>query len=62
MIEWFKKLIYDQSAFERYLRALLLLLAGLAASGEIDVPKWATAALMGLGGLIGAGEKNEKKP
>ena len=58
MVEFLKRLVYDESAFERYARAAILGLAGLAATGSLELPHWATAALMTLAGLIGAGDKN----
>lgn len=60
MIAFFKNLLWDQSAFERYTRAALFTLAGMAATGAFDgvLPKWLVVACMGFGGLIGAGQKN----
>lgn len=60
MIEFVKRLLWDASAFERYSRALLFSLAGVAIGGGFDdlLPKWSIAVLLGLGGLIGAGQKN----
>lgn len=62
MIEVFKRVLWDASAFERYARALLFAAAGVAATGGLDdvLPKWATAVFLALGGLIGAGEKNQQ--
>lgn len=60
MIEFVKRVLWDASAFERYTRAFLFAIAGVAATGELSdvLPKWAVAVCLGLGGLIGAGEKN----
>jgi hypothetical protein len=60
MIPWLKKLLWDESAFERYSRALFFALAGLAAAGQLPewVPQWIAGPLLALGGLIGAGDKN----
>ena len=60
MIPWVKKLLWDASAFERYGRAVLLAIGGLAAAGQLPmwVPEWIAAPLLLFAGLIGAGEKN----
>lgn len=59
MLSFLKKLIYDESAFERYSRACLIAgsvaIATVGADGAVNW--WAFAAAF-LGGLIGAGEKN----
>ena len=62
MIEFFERLLWDQAAFERYLRAALLCLAGLAMTHPDYLPEWLTPVLLAVGGLIGAGDKNEPKP
>ena len=64
MIPWLKKLLWDESAFERSGRAVLLMLGGLVATGQLPpwVPEWIAAPLLLLAGLIGAGDKNLTLP
>lgn len=63
MVPWLKRLLWDEAAFERYARFVLLGVAGLAVTGDLPawVPSWVVALLMALAGLIGAGDKNEAK-
>lgn len=60
MIPWLQKLLWDESAFTRYARAAVFALAGMAATNQLPswFPPWAVAPLMGLGGLMGAGDRN----
>lgn len=60
MIEFLRKLLWDESAFERYGRGILIALAVAlpqagAGTGEIN---WISVASALVAGLIGAGEKN----
>ena len=61
MIAWIQRLLWDESAFERYARAALMLLAGLVGtSGGEWIPQWAAAPLMSVAVLIGAGDRNAR--
>lgn len=63
MVPFFKRLLWDESGFERYSRALVFALAGAAATGQLTfLPAWATPILLALGGLVGAGQKNPPQP
>ena len=57
MIEFVKRLLWDESAFERYARALLFG-ASIYLGQAHDLPPWVTAAGVALAGFIGAGDKN----
>lgn len=54
MVTFFKRLLWDDSAFERYARGGLLAAAAYFAVSRPEVAAICAAA----GGLIGAGEKN----
>lgn len=54
MINFFKRLMWDDSAFERYARGALLAAAAYFAVSRPEVAAICAAA----GGLIGAGQKN----
>lgn len=66
MIPWFRRLLWDESAFTRYTRALLLAAAGAWQSwsieGEVTSAAIIGACVMGFAGLMGAGDRNEGKP
>lgn len=73
MLAFLKRLLWDESAFERYARLFLLSggtgLMSMAAAWQLPPfmfdlmtrESWmfVAGAMMGLGGLIGAGEKNK---
>jgi hypothetical protein len=63
MIPWFKKLLWDETAFVRYARFIFLGLAGLALSGDLPswLPHWSAALLMSFSGLLGATNSDTKK-
>jgi hypothetical protein len=72
MLAFLKRLLWDESAFERYARLFLLSggagLMSMATSWQLPDWFWQIAtretwmlvagAMLGVGGLIGAGEKN----
>lgn len=64
MIPWIRKLLWDETAFVRYARAGLLAAGSLWTVYQVDGElSWRTAlgaVLGGLGGLIGAGDKNPR--
>jgi hypothetical protein len=62
MLEFFKSLWTDEKRFISTVRGGLMLIGGIAASGTLppEVPQWAGAIAMGLGGMIRAGDKNPK--
>ena len=65
MIPWIKRLLWDQTAFERYGRAAILIVGGGIATGQMAVPEgyeWIGVVAMGLAGLIGAGDRNPAAP
>ena len=57
MVEWVKRILWDEAAFERYARAAIMFLA-LYLGHAGDLPAWATSLGAALAVLIGAGEKN----
>lgn len=57
MIEFFKRILWDESAFERYARAAVMAFAVYATS-EGWISKELGALLAGGGLLIPAGQKN----
>lgn len=59
MIAFIKRLLWDEAAFERYGRALLMA-AALYLGQARDLPPWAIAVGGALALLIGAGDKNPK--
>ena len=60
MIAFITRLLWDESAFERYARAALMFMAiYLGQAG--DLPGWAVSLGAALAVLIGAGEKNTLK-
>ena len=58
MVEWVKRILWDESAFERYARALLMG-AAIYLGQAGDLPGWAVSIGAALSVLIGAGEKNK---
>lgn len=59
MLGLFRRILWDESAFERYGRMMLMGGAMMVATGQIPLPPryaWIPAA---LSVLIGAGEKNK---
>ena len=65
MIPWLKRLLWDESAFTRYARGLLL--GGSAAwmawqiNGYLDTEMVLGAMGLGLGGLMGAGDRHAEE-
>lgn len=63
MITWLKKLLWDESAFTRYARALALGAASAwnywSIEGSLTKQGIIGSVIIGFGGLMGAGEKNE---
>lgn len=61
VLEFLKKLIWDEAAFERYARAALLF-GSMYLSQTADIPPYLTAAGVALAGLISAGDRNPPRP
>ncbi len=59
MIAWVKKMLFDETAFVRLIRAAIMILGGAVQSGQItQIHPIIGACLMGAAVFIGAGEKN----
>lgn len=58
MIEFIKRMLWDESAFERYARAALMF-AAIYLGQAGDLPSWAVSAGAALSVLIGAGDRNK---
>jgi hypothetical protein len=75
MCEFLRRLLWDESAFERYARLVLIGVGTYINANTVTgyLPQWCYdhisiptlvtigSALTGLGALIGAGDKNETK-
>ena len=64
MLTFLKKLLWDETAFVRYSRAVLLGLGAAIAANELNIPGVPDAwgiAVVSIGGLLGAGDKNTTK-
>lgn len=66
MVGWIKRFLWDESAFERYFRALVI---GAAAAwnfysieGSMTRQGIIGSVMMGLAAMIGAGQKNPPPP
>ncbi|MGE0289110.1 MAG: hypothetical protein AB7I42_22710 [Bradyrhizobium sp.] len=61
MVEWVKRLLWDESAFVRYARATLFAAAMAMPAFKSGEPvDWMAVATAFVAGLMGAGEKNGK--
>ena len=58
MLVFLKTILYDQSAFERYTRAIIGGLGMAVATNQLPIPPKYAIPLVFLANLIGAGEKN----
>lgn len=59
MLIYLKKLLTDETAFIRFVRAAVMAVGGMAQAGQLPfLPMWAGPALMALSVFVGAGEKN----
>jgi drug/metabolite transporter (DMT)-like permease len=64
MIPWLKRLLFDHDAWIGYLRGGVLVAAFAVADGHGPpwFPGWAGYALVGLAGMIRAGDTNPPRP
>jgi hypothetical protein len=59
MIAWVRKMLFDETAFVRLIRAAIMILGAAVQTGQITtLPPVVGAVLMGAAVFIGAGEKN----
>jgi len=60
MIQWAKRFFTDETAFVGAVRAILMGVGGMAATGQLEfLPAWAGAVAMAAGGFIRAGDRNQ---
>lgn len=59
MIQFLKRFFTDETAFVGLIRAALLGLGGMAATGNLPIPPEWAAVIMAAGGFVRAGEKNQ---
>ncbi len=62
MYEFLLRLWSNQSFFERIARSILLISAGIVADSFPEAPRWVLPLLLGLAGMIHAGDKNMQSP
>jgi hypothetical protein len=60
MIEMLKQLLWNETAFIRYMRAGLVLFGALATQQIPGMPPWVGPTSMAVGVFLGAGDKNPK--
>lgn len=55
MLNWFKRFLFDETAFVGFVRAVLLAVGTAVVSGELPIgglPQWVGIALIATGGFV----------